>query len=65
VRRRSDWLTVEDFCDELGVPISTAYKWCSLGPASGKFPRCCRLPNGKIRIRRDWLEEWLNGLPTP
>jgi predicted DNA-binding transcriptional regulator AlpA len=57
------WLSLEDFCEELGVPRSTAYKWCAAGPASGKFPRCRRLPNGKLRIRRDWLEEWLDGLP--
>ncbi|MGH8932247.1 MAG: helix-turn-helix transcriptional regulator [Egibacteraceae bacterium] len=57
-------MTFEEFCDELNVPASTAYKWCSLGSESGKFPRCRRLPNGKIRIRRDWLEEWLDGLPA-
>jgi hypothetical protein len=60
---RRQWLTIEDFCAELDIPMSTAYKWSSLGSESGKFPRCCRLPNGKIRIRRDWLEEWLDGLP--
>jgi hypothetical protein len=59
----TEWLSIEDLCDELSVPLSTAYKWSSLGPESGKFPRFCRLPNGKIRIRRDWLEEWLNELP--
>ena len=62
--RRGEWLSIDDFCEELGVPASTAYKWSSLGSGSGRFPRCCRLPNGKIRIRRDWLEEWLNGLPA-
>jgi predicted DNA-binding transcriptional regulator AlpA len=58
------WLSLEDFCEELGVPRSTAYKWCAAGPASGKFPRYRRLPNGRLRIRRDWLEEWLDGLST-
>lgn len=58
------WLSFDDFCDELGVARSTAYKWSSAGPASGRFPRCRRLPNGQLRIRRDWLEEWLDGLPT-
>jgi transcriptional regulator with XRE-family HTH domain len=58
------WLTLDDFCRELEVPYSTACKWSSLGSASGRFPRCRRLPNGKIRIRRDWLEEWLDGLPA-
>jgi len=58
-----EWLSIEDLCEELLVPLSTAYKWSSLGTDSGKFPRFCRLPNGRIRIRRDWLEEWLNELP--
>ncbi len=58
----AEWLTVEEFCDELSVPLSTAYKWSSHGPASGRFPRFCRLPNGKIRMRREWVEEWLEGL---
>ncbi len=58
------WLTMGDFCRELEVPYSTAYKWSSFGSASGRFPRCRRLPNGKIRIRRADLEEWLDGLPT-
>jgi predicted DNA-binding transcriptional regulator AlpA len=68
VRRGGDqkkvWLSLEDFCEELEVPRSTAYKWCAAGPASGKFPRCRKLPNGRVRIRRDWLEEWVDGLPT-
>lgn len=58
------WLSIEDLCRELDIPASTAYKWSSLGSESGRFPRCRRLPNGKIRIRRDWLDEWLDGLPT-
>jgi predicted DNA-binding transcriptional regulator AlpA len=58
------WLSLEEFCEELGVPRSTAYKWCAAGPASGKFPRYRRLPNGRLRIRRDWLEQWLDGFPT-
>lgn len=61
-RRRSEWLSMEDFCAELGVSRFTAYKWSSAGPESGKFPSYRRLPNGTIRIRRDWFEEWLDGL---
>ena len=62
--RSGIWLSLDDFCEELGVPRSTAYKWCAAGPASGKFPRYRRLPNGRLRIRRDWVEEWLDGLPA-
>lgn len=55
----STWLTLRDFCEELRVPVSTAYKWCAAGSDSGRFPRFCRLPNGSIRIRREWLDQWL------
>ncbi len=58
------WLAIEDFCAEVGVPLSTAYKWAQAAPEAGRFPRFRRLPNGRIRIRRDWLEEWLDALPT-
>jgi excisionase family DNA binding protein len=53
------WLTVREFADELGVSISTAYKWSAAGTASGRFPRHTKLPNGSIRIRRDWLDDWM------
>lgn len=59
------WMTIDDLCEELRVTPSTAYKWSAAGPASGKFPRFRRLPNGSIRIRRDWFDEWLERLdPT-
>ncbi len=61
---RPEWLTIEEFCEELGVPLSTAYKWRMAGPESGRFPRYVRLPNGKIRIRWDWYREWVDGLAT-
>ena len=56
-RRR--WLTVREFADELGVSISTAYKWSAAGTNSGRFPRHTKLPNGSIRIHRDWLDDWM------
>ncbi len=59
---RNEWLSMEDFCRELGVAPSTAYKWSASGPNSGRFPRFRKLPNGSIRIRRDWFDEWVEGL---
>lgn len=60
-----EWMSIDDLCAELGVKPSTAYKWSASGPRSGRFPRFRKLPNGSIRIRRDWFEEWLDGLdPT-
>lgn len=56
------WMTIRDLCKEIGVSRSTAYKWAARGPASGKFPEFRRLPNGGIRIRRDWFEQWIEGL---
>jgi predicted DNA-binding transcriptional regulator AlpA len=55
-------MTMHDFCHELGVAPSTAYKWSAAGPGSGRFPRFRKLPNGSIRIRRDWFDEWLERL---
>ncbi|MFJ8732784.1 helix-turn-helix transcriptional regulator [Streptomyces bauhiniae] len=48
-------LTVGEVCDELGVARSTFYDWRQ----RGRGPRCIRLPNGSLRIRRSDLENWL------
>jgi predicted DNA-binding transcriptional regulator AlpA len=60
--QRYEWMSLADFCEELGVAPNTAYKWSSSGPNSGRFPRFRKLPNGSIRIRRDWFEEWVESL---
>ncbi len=59
---RHDWMSIDDLCAELGIAASTAYKWSASGPGSGRFPRYRKLPNGSIRIRRDWFDEWVEGL---
>lgn len=56
------WMSMDDFCAELGIATSTAYKWSSAGTGSGRFPRFRKLPNGNIRIRRDWFDEWVESL---
>ncbi len=55
--RESDKLTVSEVCAELKVARSTFYDW----RAKGRGPRCIRLPNGALRVRRDELENWLQG----
>lgn len=49
-------LTVPELCTELGISRSTFYDW----RAKGRAPRCIKLPNGEIRIRRTELERWLS-----
>jgi excisionase family DNA binding protein len=51
-------LTVQDLCAELGISRSTFYEW----RAKGRAPRCIKLPNGEIRIRRVDFERWLDNL---
>jgi excisionase family DNA binding protein len=53
-------LTVQDVCAELGISRSTFYEW----RAKGRGPRCIRLPNGEIRIRREAFERWLDSLES-
>ena len=58
VRPSCEQLTVEQLCAELQVARSTFYQWRQVG----KAPRCIRLPNGAIRVRRDDLNAWLAAL---
>jgi len=48
-------LTVLDLCAELGIARSTFYDW----RAKNAGPRCLKLPNGEIRIRRTDVDMWL------
>ena len=48
-------LTVAEFCAELGISRSTFYDW----HAKKRAPKCVKLPNGELRIRRDEYERWL------
>lgn len=50
-------MTITDVCIELKIARSTFYDW----RAARKAPRCIKLPNGSIRIRRSDLEAWLSG----
>jgi excisionase family DNA binding protein len=48
-------LTIVEVCEELNISRSTFYDW----RAKGKAPRCIKLPNGEIRVRRSELDRWL------
>jgi excisionase family DNA binding protein len=53
---RDEWLTVEEVCDELKVSRRTFDRW----RAQRTGPRSVRLGGaGPVRVRRSWLEEWL------
>lgn len=51
-------LTIPEVIAELRVSRSTFYHW----RATGKGPRCRKLPNGEIRVRRSDLDDWFDGL---
>jgi excisionase family DNA binding protein len=51
-------MTIADLCEELAIARSTFYEW----RAKKTAPRCIKLPNGEIRIRRADFEAWLEAL---
>ncbi|MFF2994723.1 helix-turn-helix transcriptional regulator [Streptomyces sp. NPDC057950] len=57
VRSRDEKLTLAEVCEELKVSRSTFYDW----RAKKRAPRCIKLPNGDLRIRRSDLDHWLDG----
>ncbi len=57
-RRRAadEWLTVDEVCSELKIGRRTFERWRTRGTA----PRAVRLAgNGPLRIRRSWLDDWM------
>ncbi|CAB4917354.1 unannotated protein [freshwater metagenome] len=57
--RTYNWFSVQQVCEYLGISTSTFYKW----RASQKGPRAKRLPNGELRVREDWFNDFMNDLP--
>jgi predicted DNA-binding transcriptional regulator AlpA len=51
-----DRLTLAEVCAELRISRSTFYEWRT----KGRAPRCIKLPNGDLRIRRSEFERWLD-----
>jgi predicted DNA-binding transcriptional regulator AlpA len=54
--RSREKLTVAQICEELHIAPSTFYEWRTKGTG----PRCIKLPNGGIRVRRADFESWLD-----
>ncbi|MEU6227542.1 helix-turn-helix domain-containing protein [Streptomyces sp. NPDC047042] len=54
--RARTMLTLAEVCEELNVSRSTFYDW----RAKRRAPRCIKLPNGDLRIRRSDLDHWLD-----
>lgn len=52
-------LTVPQVCTILDVSRATFYGW-----RPNRGPRCVRLPNGALRVRRRDLDKWLPGVFT-
>ncbi|MGY1500783.1 helix-turn-helix transcriptional regulator [Streptomyces sp. QTS52] len=55
-RLRDEKLTLAEICKDLKISRSTFYDW----RAKGRAPRCIKLPNGDIRVRRSDYENWLD-----
>lgn len=55
---RRVYLTIAEFCEEIGIGRSTFYDW----RAKCRAPRCIKLPNGELRIRHTEYERWLAAL---
>jgi len=52
-----EWLTVEEVCTELKISRRTFDRWRALGTG----PKAKRLGGGgPVRVRRSWLDEWLD-----
>ncbi|QUC62062.1 helix-turn-helix domain-containing protein [Streptomyces sp. A2-16] len=54
--RTRNMLTLAEVCEELKISRSTFYDW----RAKRRAPRCIKLPNGDLRIRRSDLDNWLD-----
>ncbi len=53
---RSIMLTLSQVCEELKISRSTFYDWRQ----KNRAPRCLKLPNGDLRVRRGDLDDWLD-----
>jgi predicted DNA-binding transcriptional regulator AlpA len=52
---RDEMMRLPEVLAELRVSKSTFYEW----RAKGRAPRCLKLPNGDLRVRRSELNRWI------
>jgi predicted DNA-binding transcriptional regulator AlpA len=55
---RDEMLTISQLINEIRIPRATFYRWRQIG----KGPRCIKLPNGAVRVRRSEFDRWLSEL---
>jgi predicted site-specific integrase-resolvase len=53
-------MTLNDLLNDLNVSRSTFHDWRT----KGRAPRCLKLPNGELRIRKTDYEAWLKTLES-
>jgi predicted DNA-binding transcriptional regulator AlpA len=53
-RQSDEALTIKEVLNELKITRSTFYDW----RAKRRAPRCYKLPNGELRVRRSALDAW-------
>ncbi|WP_017559090.1 helix-turn-helix transcriptional regulator [Nocardiopsis baichengensis] len=54
-RGHQGWLTLDQVCEELQISRDTFYDWRK----KGRAPKCAKLPNGSLRIRRSEFEKFM------
>lgn len=52
------WLTIDEICTELCIAKSTFHDW----RAKGRAPKCVKLPNGSLRVKRSDFEKFMTAL---
>ncbi len=55
IRAARDTLTIAEICAELSISRRTFAEW----RAKRRAPRCIKLPNGSLRVRRAEYLRWL------
>jgi predicted DNA-binding transcriptional regulator AlpA len=55
---KKTWLKLSEVLEEMNVGRSTFDLW----RAEGRAPRCYKLPNGQLRIKRTDLDNWMREL---